>query len=278
MVTVSSARCLKRILESAARRAESSMNLVGFTLRVIGCVGVVAVLLPVAAVAQVADRTQGKALYESQCGSCHGPMGNGGKGANLAQPQLRRASSDEALINIIRRGIRGTEMPGSPLTPSQAESIAAYVRTLGRVDPEEVPGDASRGQALYTTQDCSRCHTLRGRGGVVGPALDDIGARRSAAHLREALLDPEATVPSDFLLLRAVAKDGRILTGVRVNEDGFSVQFRDLSGQLHSFWKDELDALEQQWQRSPMASYEASMTSDQIDDLVAYLVSLKGAQ
>ena len=124
------------------------------------------------------------------CGSCHGPMGNGGKGANLAQPQLRR----------------------------------------------------------------------------------------SAAHLREALLEPEATVPGDFLLLRVVTRDGRVLGGVRVNEDGFSIQFRDLSGQLHSFWKDELETLEQQWQRSPMASYEASIAAEQMDDLVAYLVSLKGAQ
>ena len=277
----SSGRCLTWVRESEVRSGAVGIGVTGLGLNVVVPVVLVVFLLllcPVAVVAQDADLVQGKALYESQCGSCHGPMGNGGKGANLAQPQLRRASTDEALVNIVRRGIRGTEMPGSPLTRSQASSIAAYVRTLGRVDPEEVPGNLGRGQAIYSAQDCSQCHTLGGRGGVVGPALDDIGARRSAAHLREALLEPEATVPSDFLLLRVVTKDGRVLGGVRVNEDGFSIQFRDLSGQLHSFWKDELDTLEQQWQRSPMASYEASIAGEQMDDLVAYLVSLKGAQ
>ncbi len=233
---------------------------------------------PTAVAAQTAEMEQGKRLYESQCGSCHGPLGNGGKGANLAQPQLRRAFDDQALFNIIRRGIRGTEMPGSPLTPSQVSSIAAYVKTLGRVGPEDVAGDGRRGAAVYAALDCARCHTLRGRGGIVGPGLDDIGARRSATHLREALIEPEASVPSDFLQLRVVTRDGRALTGIRVNEDGFSIQFRDLSGRLHSFWKRELETLEQQWQRSPMGSYEARLTSEETDDLVAYLVSLTGGR
>ncbi len=231
---------------------------------------------PAIVTAQTTEMEQGKWLFESQCGSCHGPLGNGGKGANLAQPRLRRASDDQALFNIIRRGIRGTEMPGSPLTPGHVSSIAAYVRTLGRLAAEDIPGDERRGEAVYASLGCERCHTLSGQGGITGPGLDDIGARRSAAHLREALLEPEASVPTGFLQLRVVAKDGRGLTGVRVNEDGFSIQFRDLSGQLHSFWKDELETLERQWQRSPMPSYEPRLTAEQTDDLVAYLVSLKG--
>jgi putative heme-binding domain-containing protein len=223
------------------------------------------------------EMEQGKRLFESQCGSCHGPLGNGGRGANLAQPQLRRATDDEALLNIIRRGIAGTEMPSSFLTPSQVSSVAAYVKTLGRVEQEEIPGDAIRGEGVYASLDCAVCHTLGGEGGIIGPVLDDIGARRSAAHLREALIEPEASVPNGFLQLRVVTKDGRELDGIRVNEDGFSVQFRDFAGSLHSFWKDELDTLEKLWQRSPMVSYQARLTPEQTDDLVSYLVSLKGA-
>jgi cytochrome c oxidase cbb3-type subunit 3 len=226
--------------------------------------------------AQTIDLEQGKRLFESQCGSCHGPLGNGGKGANLAQPRLRRATDDQALSNIIRRGISGTEMPGSPLTPSQVSSIAAYVKTLGRVAPEGIPGDRGRGETLYAGLDCARCHTVGGRGGIVGPGLDDIGVRRSAAHLREALLSPEASVPGGFLQLRVVTRGGGVLTGIRVNEDAFSIQLRDLSGRLHSFWKDELDLIEPQWRRSPMTSYESRLTAEQTDDLVAYLVALKG--
>lgn len=232
--------------------------------------------LPVAMAAQDVPTDEGSVLFQSQCGSCHGPLGNGGKGANLAQPQLRRATDDEALQNIIRRGIAGTEMPSSFLTPSQVSRVAAYVKTLGLVEPEEIPGDARRGAQAYAALDCRACHAVGGDGGIIGPVLDDIGARRSAAYLREALLTPESSVPSGFLQLRVVTRDGRALTGIRVNEDGFSVQLRDLSGGLHSFWKDELQTLDKQWQRSPMVSYEARLTPAQLDDVVAYLVSLKG--
>jgi len=239
---------------------------------------VVTLCLPTVLAAQSAEMEQGKRLFESQCGSCHGTLGNGGRGANLAQRQLRRATDDEALLKIIRRGISGTEMPGSFLTPSQVSSIASYVKTLGRVEPEEIPGDARRGEAVYASLDCQVCHTLGGEGGILGPVLDDIGARRSATHLREALIEPEAFISHGFLQLRVVTKDGRAMTGIRVNEDSFSVQFRDLVGGIHSFWKDELDTLEKMWQRSPMVSYEAGLTSAQTDDLVSYLVSLKGAR
>ncbi len=167
-------------------------------------------------------------------------------------------------------------MPGSPLTPSQVSSIAAYVKTLGRVAPEDISGDRDRGEAVYAGLDCARCHTLGGRGGIIAPGLDDIGARRSATHLREALLAPEASVPSGFLQLRVVTRDGVALTGIRINEDAFSIQLRDLSGRLHSFWKDELDLIDPQWQRSPMTSYEGRLTVEQTDDLVAYLVALRG--
>jgi ubiquinol-cytochrome c reductase cytochrome c subunit len=112
--------------------------------------------------AQTRELEQGKRLFESQCGSCHGPLGNGGKGANLAQPRLRRATDDAALSNIIRRGISGTEMPGSPLTPTQVSSIAAYVKTLGRVGPEAIPGDRGEGEAVYASFGCARCHTVGG--------------------------------------------------------------------------------------------------------------------
>ena len=73
-----------------------------------------------------------------------------------------------------------------------------------------------------------------------------------------------------------ITKDGRTLTGVRINEDGFSIQFRYLSNRFHSFWKDELRTLEKDWKRSPMVSYETMLASDELDDLVAYLVSLRG--
>jgi cytochrome c oxidase cbb3-type subunit 3 len=77
------------------------------------------------------------------------------------------------------------------------------------------------------------------------------------------------------LLMTVVAKDGRSVTGVRVNEDSFSVQVRDDSGRSYSFWKNEIAKTDKQRGKSPMPSYKGRLAEDELTDLVAYLASLK---
>jgi DNA-binding NtrC family response regulator len=62
--------------------------------------------------------------------------------------------------------------------------------------------------------------------------LSDIGASRSLAHLRSALLNPnEKVLPRDWTV-KAVTKDGTSVTGRRMNEDTFSVQVLDAEARL----------------------------------------------
>jgi hypothetical protein len=63
---------------------------------------------------------------------------------------------------------------------------------------------------------------------------------------------------------------------VRVNEDPFSVQFRDAAGGLHSYFKDELAEFARESIGSPMPIYRDRLDGGRLDDLVAYLVSLEG--
>src|SRR5436190_1522451 len=77
---------------------------------------------------------------------------------------------------------------------------------------------------------CVTCHSMKGEGGISGPDLTGIGARRSAGYLRESLVDPSAAVPDGYLLVSVVTKGGEKVSGVRVNEDSFSLQIRDGSG------------------------------------------------
>src|SRR5579883_1099745 len=91
------------------------------------------------------DLARGKKLYEGFCSLCHGQTGTGGKGPSLAQPKLSRAPNDEALVAVIQGGIPGTEMPGFwQLTDNEAQLLAKYVRSMGRVEVEKLPGDAAR--------------------------------------------------------------------------------------------------------------------------------------
>jgi putative heme-binding domain-containing protein len=225
-----------------------------------------------------ADVQQGKKLYAGRCAGCHGPAGDGGKGANLAVAVLPRAQGDRDLYKVIRYGIPETEMPSFLLAEREVWQIAAFVRTLGRVQHEALTGDPKRGELLVSGKGgCLRCHAIGLTGGRMGPALNDVGARRSPAYLRGKLRDPSAEVPEWFRLVELKTRNGDRISGVRLSEDTWSIQLRDFEDRLHSFWKQDLVEFKAE-RRTPMPSYGGQFSAAELDDLVAYLVGLRGGQ
>jgi putative heme-binding domain-containing protein len=235
----------------------------------------------------------GETLFQTHCAGCHGPKGDGGRGSNLAVRKLPRAPDDAALSAIIALGIPGTQMPATRMTEQENRQLVAYVRTLGQAQTAApVAGDRANGERIFWTKaNCGACHTVGARGGRTGPDLTDVGTRRSPAHLRTSLVDPEADVPEtfavyrrivympdNFLQVRLQTNDGRQITGVRINEDSFTIQVRDYSDRIFSFRKDELRRLDKDWGKSPMPSYRGMLSDAEIQDVVAYLASLEGAQ
>jgi cytochrome c oxidase cbb3-type subunit 3 len=218
----------------------------------------------------------GKKIFDSQCALCHGQSGGGGRGPSLARPKLNKAPDDAALQRVISNGIE-PEMPGAwQLNPREVESVAAYVRSLGALPPETVPGDPARGARVYNARGCDGCHMVAGQGGSFGPELTDIGARRNAAWLRQTVLQPASSLPEDFVYVSATPASGQSVRGVRVNEDSFTIQLKDARGQFHSFRKADLKELRHLEKESPMPSYQGRLEPAELDDLVAHLAGLKG--
>lgn len=238
----------------------------------------IVLMLAIAVPPQAADDlARGKRLFEGQCAPCHGQTGTGGKGPNLARPNLVRVTDDASLIKIIESGIEGSEMGGAwQMTDRERTQVAAYVRSLGRTPVEPLPGEASRGKGVFATKGgCAACHIVSGQGASLGPELTDVGARRSAAYLRQALVDPGKALPEGFLMVRAVPVTGAEVRGMRVNEDSFTIQIRDADGRLHSLRKRSIKNLEKLSGQSLMPSYRQMLSAAELDDLVAYLASLR---
>ncbi len=224
-----------------------------------------------------ANLAAGKRTFERHCALCHGIDGKGGRGPNLNRAHLLHAPDDRALKTFISEGIP-PEMPEAWfLDEADVNNVAAFVRSLGKLPPESLPGDASRGAALFTKTGCARCHIVAGQGVGLGPALTDIGERRSAAHIRQAIANPASSLPEGFLFVKAVTASGQVIEGVRLNEDTFSIQIKDARGAFHSFRKQELMDLEKLRGQTPMPSYTSILDAAALDDIVAYLASQRGS-
>ena len=177
-------------------------------------------------------------------------------------------------------------------TGALAQTLAPYTIENGEIARSLTgrPGDPAKGRELFQTKgSCMSCHTLEGQGLAIGPDLTDIGRRRSVAFLRRSLVDPAADVPQsfnayraeinlplNFLFVRVKTKAGKDVAGIRVNENTDSIQLRDLTGAIWSFYKSELAELHKDKGASPMPPYGAVFTPAEMNDVIAYLVSLRG--
>ena len=68
--------------------------------------------------------------------------------------------------------------------------------------------------------------------------------------------------------------NGQTITGIRLNEDMTSFQIREASGRLRSVWKTDLASYEIV-RTSPMPSFKGKISGGDLDDLIAYLASLR---
>lgn len=225
-----------------------------------------------------ADLARGRQTFEAQCARCHGMQGTGGEGPDLTQPRLRHAPDAASLLRVIGEGIPGTGMPANwQISDREARQVAGYVRSLGRTSPAAVPGDPGRGREIFQGKGgCLSCHIVDGRGGSLGPELTDIGARRGTDYLRESLVDPGASVPDGYRIVRAVAEDGGEIRGMEVNEDVFTIQLKDADNRFLSFRKSALRDFREEPAASFMPRYASQLSGGEIQDLVAYLAGLRG--
>jgi putative heme-binding domain-containing protein len=247
--------------------------------------------LPVLAWAQspldeltAADLAEGEKIFKVHCARCHGIDGQGGEGSNLVRSKLKYATDDEALIELMGEGIPGTGMPAIwTLDEQQTAQVAGYVRTLGQLEAEQMPGNPGRGKDIYQKSGgCPACHIIAGHGIGIGPELTHVGDQRGLDYLRQSLTDPAATQSQtmgyqDYLTVRVKSLQSEV-EGLRVNEDAFTVQVRDVSGSIHSFRKDELIEFEKVFAHSLMPEYSAALSDEDMDDLISYMMSLRSEQ
>src|SRR5258706_2113327 len=219
----------------------------------------------------------GYRVYGSQCALCHGNNGDTIAGVNLARQQFRRASSDDDIRRTITTGVPAAGMPPFNLQPAELDNLVAYIRS--GFDLNATPfkvGTAARGQAIFEDKGgCVACHRVNGQGALAAPDLSDIGVVRQPASIQRSLTEPTSGMIPVNRPLHVVTRDGRTIRGRRLNEDTFTVQLTDQDGRLLSLAKADIREYEL-GNASDMPSFAGKLSDDELADLLAYLISLRG--
>src|SRR5215831_16248008 len=235
-----------------------------------------------------AQPDNGKRQYQALCVGCHGEDGSGGgHGPGFLDVRQPRATTREAVRDLILKGIPNGGMPAFKMPLDQADAIAAYVMTLKQPAGEApeagaASGDATAGERFFTGKgNCTSCHMVRGRGGVLGPDLSNIGRDRRPAQIEQALRDPgsapaapagrggrggRGAAPS-YRAVTVRLHDGRTIRGIAKNESAFDLQLLATDGKLHLLSKDQVAEIVREKSLMP----KVAATAEEMRDLVAYL-------
>lgn len=117
--------------------------------------------------------------------------------ANI-MPDMRRQLGDPqaiwALVAFLQS--QGGEITVTPEDVQQAAEVAAG--EPAGASPAPARSAATDPRALLQETGCLACHAIDGAGPPIGPPFDGMGARLSANQIRDAILDPNASIARGF--------------------------------------------------------------------------------
>lgn len=233
---------------------------------------------------EIIDR--GKALFEAECGFCHGEDARGGDmGSNLIRSQVvLNDDKGERLAPVLRgQGIEGTMMPKFNFTETQTADVAAFLHSFrvngydgSRMRPETiVVGDPQAGQ-MFFSQRCGSCHSATGDMKGIASRITD------ARTLQQRWLNPGGGGRGVQVrpVTVTVTANGQKTDGSLVRIDDFSVTLATQDGRQRTFERDgeregDVPRVELHDPYQPHKDLYRVYTDKNIHDVTAYLVTLK---
>ncbi len=146
---------------------------------------------------------RGRELLSSKlCVQCHSVWGHGG----LVAPDMSSAVAGKNWLDLVgdfwnhtprmidAMADRGHQWP--TLDQREMADLLSYLYYLRLFDE---PGNPTRGSVAYTQHRCAACHTLGGKGGAGGGALDRFSAYPSSVVLVQAMWNAGPRMQKDQL-------------------------------------------------------------------------------
>jgi putative heme-binding domain-containing protein len=136
-------------------------------------------------------------------------------------------------------------------------------------------GDAAMGEKIYTRQGCIACHAVDQKAVQKGPYLGSAGSKFTKDYLIQSILDPNAVVAQGFQTELITMKDKSVHMGFVTREEDGVIDVRNIAGIVTQIKEGEIAKRDHQPQSMMPAGLASTLTVDEFNHLVAYLVSMK---
>ena len=148
------------------------------------------------------------------------------------------------------------------------EERLAEVRRLNN-DLRAAPGDPARGHRLFRDR-CATCHRLNGEGETIGPDLT-YANRQDRDFLLVSLVDPGGVVRKEYQASIVATRDGRVLSGLIVEQTPEAIVLRDAKGQRTRSPAAEVQELKESDVSLMPESLYKEFSPEQLRDLFSFL-------
>ncbi len=135
---------------------------------------------------------------------------------------------------------------------------------------------AVRGTAAFE-KNCVACHQLDGKGALVGPQLDGIGAR-GPERIMEDILDPNRNVDPAFRSTMFVLNDDDVVSGLFRREEGELLIYAESTGKELSVPKKNIKERRPSELSLMPENFADTIPLNDFNDLIAYLLTKTGTK
>jgi putative heme-binding domain-containing protein len=211
-------------------------------------------------------------VVREQCRKALAPI----RAEALPEIETRGASFSAPVLAELRRiYANDPEALKKPLFASGAKMLEAgdyegYARTHA--------GIAGKGERIFFNEQgvgCSRCHSVEGHGGGIGPDLTMAGAQFSRAQLIESVLYPSRAVREGYQQIVVETKDDESISGVLKAETADGLTLVDAGGRTNFVTRASIvDRRASELSLMP-EGLQVGLTLDEFADLIGYLESRK---
>jgi putative membrane-bound dehydrogenase-like protein len=180
---------------------------------------------------------------------------------NVNQVQRLLALKDPELTAAVNKHwgtIRTTRDPAR-------EKFVTEMRSLVR----STKGDPHLGIEVFN-RVCGQCHKIHGQGQDVGPDITANG-RSSFEQLLSNVFDPSLVIGASYQARTVLATDGRILTGLLVEDSPQRIVLKVQGGKLETLPRTDIDALKISELSLMPEGLEKQLKPQEIADLFAFL-------